>query len=282
MKARTPKTKSTDRPNSQAFYVYCIGELEALEPLLEAELPEAIESTARLELVGEGNLAAVVSAVPRADYGVERLDTRLADPSWMALRAMRHEKVAEYFASRTNLVPLRFGAIYLRRQSIRRMLAERRAELLSIIARLRGREEWGINILRDRTRAIEALTSLSPKLRGLAKRAAGASPGQAYLVKKKMDAIRIDEASAQAHRLIGRAERKLKAASDGAVRLRLLKGEVSGESDIAARLAFLVERTRFKEFRSVAETLADEYGPLGFRLELTGPWPAYNFAAGKL
>jgi hypothetical protein len=29
----------------------------------------------------------------------------------------------------------------------------------------------------------------------------------------------------------------------------------------------------------VAERLAERYAPLGFRFELTGPWPAYNFAA---
>ena len=272
---------SAERDDSQAFYVYCIGESEPFGPLFEAELPEAIESTAGLELVGEGNLAAVVSAVPRADYGTEGLDIRLADPSWMALRAMRHERVAEHFASRTSLVPLRFGTIYFQRDAVRRMLAEKRTELLAIIERLRGREEWGVNILSDRGRLIKAVASLSPRLRELAEQAANAPPGQSYLVKKKIDAMRAAEAGAEGRRVIAEVERELKAVSDGAVRLRVLKEE-TGENNVAAKLALLVARTRFAEFRETAGRLAEEFGPLGFQLELTGPWPAYNFAAGEI
>ena len=123
---------------------------------------------------------------------------------------------------------------------------------------------------------------MSPRLRDLEELAAKASPGQSYLVKKKLDAIRADEAGAEGRRLIAQVERNLKAASDEAVRLRVLKGEATAGSEVAARLAFLVARTRFPEFRAVAERLAEEYGPLGFRLELTGPWPAYNFSAGEI
>jgi hypothetical protein len=46
-------------------------------------------------------------------------------------------------------------------------------------------------------------------------------------------------------------------------------------------LAFLVERAGFDEFRRVAERLAGEYACAGIRLELTGPWPAYNFVNSK-
>jgi hypothetical protein len=283
MKERQRKqpAESSDQDDSRAFYVYCIGESEALRPLFDAPLPEAIESTGGLELVSEGVVAAVVSAVPRADYSDEGLDSRVADPSWMASRAMRHQKVAEHFAAHTSLVPLRFGAIYSRLEPIRRMLAERESELVGTLDRLRGREEWGINIFGDRARLVDAVSSLSPKLRDLEEQAARASPGQSYLVKKKIIAIRGEEAIREGRRLIEQAELKLKAVSEEAVRLRVLKGETS-EGEITAKLAFLVTRERFAEFRAVAEELADEYGALGFRLELSGPWPAYNFASGQI
>jgi hypothetical protein len=62
------------------------------------------------------------------------------------------------------------------------------------------------------------------------------------------------------------------------VRLRVLKDEAAEQGELAARLAFLVRRDGFERFRDEAERLAAEYTPLGFRFELTGPWPAYNFA----
>ena len=58
-----------DSKASRALYVYCVGESDALGQLFEGRLPEAIEPDAKLELVAEKRLAAVVSEVPLADYG---------------------------------------------------------------------------------------------------------------------------------------------------------------------------------------------------------------------
>ncbi len=276
------KSESAGVEVAHSFYVYCIGEGDVLAPLFESGLPEAIESEATLELEVNDPLAAIVSAVPRACYTEDKLQERLGDPAWMALRAMRHEKVVEHFAARATLVPLRFGSIYLERQRITNMLAEKRAQLIALLDRVRGREEWGVNILRDRLRLMEAVESVSPRLREVAARAAAASPGEAYLLRKKIDALRADEAGAEVKRVIALIESELKSASDGALRLRVLKEETAGQGDVVAKLAFLVPRARFAGFRAIAERLAEEHGQRGFQLEFTGPWPAYNFTFGEL
>jgi hypothetical protein len=72
-----------------------------------------------------------------------------------------------------------------------------------------------------------------------------------------------------------------RACGERAVRLRILKDEATEHGDLAAKLAFLVSRERFDEFHAAAERIAEAHAPLGFRLELTGPWPAYNFAGAR-
>jgi hypothetical protein len=191
---------------------------------------------------------------------------------------MRHEKVIEHFARRASVIPLRFGTIYLRRERIEQMLGEKQGELRGIIERLRGREEWGVNIYFTRAKLMEAVSSLSPRLRELGERAEAAPPGQAYLVRKKIEALRADEARAETRRMASEVEGELSRASEGAARLRVMKDEVDESGEVAAKLAFLVERARFQEFRAVAEALAARHAAAGFKLELTGPWPAYNFA----
>jgi hypothetical protein len=280
--AKPRKSDTAAKEVAHAFYVYCIGESEFLAPLFECELPEAIESEAGLDLVVNDPLAAIVSAVPKAAYAEENLHERLGDPAWMALRAMRHEKVIEHFAVRATLVPLRFGSIYLERQRITSMLSEKREGLVDILNRVRGREEWGVNIIRDRGRLMEAIESVSPRLREVAARAAAASPGESYLLRKKIDALRSEEAGAEVKRVIALIEGKLKTASDGALRLAVLKEETAMQGDVVARLAFLVPRSEFTGFRETAERLAEEHAQAGFKLEFTGPWPAYNFTVGEL
>jgi len=276
-KGRKADMKGRDAAGAQAIYVYCVGERAALAPLFDDELPGAIEGESVLELAGEG-LAAVVSRVPLADYGEEALPSRLADAAWTATRALRHERVVEHFARRAAVVPLRFGTIYLRRESVERMLVERDAQLRSVLARLEGREEWGLNLSVERARLREEVAHVSPRLREMVERAEGSPPGRAYLLRKKIEALRDEEARAETRRVASEVESRLAKACDGAARLRVLKDEATEQGELAARFAFLVARRRFDEFRRAAERLAEEGAPRGFRFELTGPWPAYNFA----
>src|SRR5687767_8017179 len=88
-----------------AFYVYCVGERDALARAFEGEPPAAIETSGGLELITAGGLAAVASAVPLSDYGEEALGTRLEDATWTAVRALRHEGVVEHFARRGAVAP---------------------------------------------------------------------------------------------------------------------------------------------------------------------------------
>ena len=275
------KEKRAARPPRQSaagFYVYCIAETAAATEILSDSLPTAIEDDAVLELVEVDDLVAVTSRVPLAMYGQEELAEHLTDPAWTAIRAMRHEQVVELFARRASVVPLRFGTIYLERTSIERMLAERQKELNEIIVRLREREEWGVNFYIDRAKLMMSITSLSPRLRDLVAKAAAASPGQSYLMQKKIDTLRTEEARTEINRLINKVEKTLQERSDAGKRLRVLEVEATEHGDLKAKFAFLIERSGFEAFRASAEHLAREYQAAGLRLELTGPWPAYNFA----
>jgi hypothetical protein len=268
-----------ERGAGHALYVYCIGEAGALSILLQGKLPSAIEDDRPLESVGAGGLGAVVSRVPLNLYNEEALEAHLKDAAWMALRAMRHERVVDYFARRASVVPLRFGSIYLERSSVERMLGEKGPELRASLAQLEGREEWGVNVFCDRKALLEAILNLSPRLRELNEQARTATPGQAYLVRKKMDSMRAEEARAEIRRAVEGIEDELKRESVALARLRIIKDEAGEHGELVGKLACLVERASFNDFRGAAERLAAANMDAGFKLELTGPWPAYNFVS---
>ena len=263
--------------SASAFYVYCIAESAAAAHLAADSLPVAIEDDSKLEWIAVNTLAALVSRVPRETYNEESLSEQLKDATWTAIRAMRHETVMEYVAKRISAVPLRFGTIYLEREGIERMLTEQSRELEEIIEQLRGREEWGVNVYCDREALMSSITAVSPLLREMVERAEQASPGQSYLIQKKIDALKVDEVRAALNRIVDQVEEKLKAQSEDAKRLRILKVETTEHGELKAKFAFLVKRSGFEEFRDAAERLAQEHQAAGVRLELTGPWPVYNF-----
>ncbi len=264
-----------------AFYVYCIAESAAAAELSAESLPAAIEEDAKLEWITVGELAALSSEVPLASYSEEKLAEHLLDASWTAVRAMRHETVMEFVAHRTAVVPLRFGTIYLERAGVEHMLSEKRQELTEILERLRGREEWGVNVFCDQSILMSAITSVSPVLRELAERAAQASPGQSYLMQKKIETLRVDESRSALNRIIEEIEKALSEQCEDAKRLRVLKVEATEHGELKAKFAFLIKKTEFEKFRDAAERLAQEHQAAGVRLELTGPWPVYNFTVAS-
>lgn len=266
---------------ARGFYVYCVGERTELARVFEEELPDAIEPDASLEMLTDDELSAVASSVPLSDYDEENLTARLADAEWIAVRAMRHERVVEHFARRAGVVPLRFGTIYLRRAGVAGMLAEKKGELRATVERLRGKEEWGVNVYWDRAKLLESIVELSARLRELSARAGSVAPGQAYLLRKQVDALRADEAREELSRATREIERRLGEASEASVRLQVSKAEAAERRELSAKFAFLVARARFKEFRAAAESLARERADAGLRLELAGPLPAYSFVSGS-
>ena len=264
----------------EGYYVYCISErAPALEILTTGSVPSAIEENAGLEIREAGDLAAIVSRVPLSVFGEGSLDAHLSDAPWVTVRAMRHEQVVEYFARKTSVVPLRFGTIYLDEAGIKQMLAEKQAQLHSILRRVNGREEWGVNVYCNKEVLLENITNISPRLREMVAAAKSASPGQSYLLQKKIEALRADESKLEIERTAKRIEERLSSLSDGAARLRVLKVETTEHGELRSKFAFLVSKAKFEDFREAAEEIAREIGSAGIRIELTGPWPAYNFAS---
>lgn len=261
------------------YYVYCIVESDPAESLASGDTPTTIEEGAGLELIKHEGLAAVTSVVPMAAYGEDELTQHLTDATWTAIRAMRHEQVVEYFAKRTSTIPLRFATIYVDRSGVEKMLGQRSNQLHEIIRRLEGKEEWGVNVFSDRARLLENIMTISPRLKEMADSIAQASPGQAYLMQKKIETLKADEVKVEINRAVGEIESRLGLKSEGVVRLRILKVETTEHGELKAKFAFLVEKARFGDFHDAAEEVARDMNNAGVRLELTGPWPAYNFSA---
>ena len=275
--ARTA-TRGADRD----YLVYLYGVLaqgSAGATLLRAAHLPGIELGEPLFPVEAAGLVAAVSRVPAAVFEEEPLNALVTDLSQLASYAVRHEEVVRALA-RSALVPMTFGAVYRAAEGVASLLEERAAEFRGILARLEGREEWGLKVIADLPRLLDAADRQSDELRHMAAEAAAARPGRAYLIAK------------QRERLRGQAAARLAAAMLDAIleRLTPLAAEIAqddagpaqpGTEQLLLKAAFLVERAAVAGFRAAVGALEREHAPHGLRLELTGPWAPYSFVGGR-
>ncbi|WP_424893195.1 GvpL/GvpF family gas vesicle protein [Streptomyces sp. XH2] len=219
-------------------------------------------------------LATLVGPVPAAGFGEAALRASLEDIAWLEKAARAHQRVIDAVtATGACVLPLRLATVYRDETGVRRMLANRHAQLGAALDRLDGCVEWGVKIHASGDAAQAPAATGGPR----APRAA--LSGRDYLRRRaaahhayEEEARREDEAARGIHAaLTALAEQtRLYPPQHGP-----LAGP-SGRNILNA--AYLVRRESGNRFLSAVAGLADLAPGDGVRLELTGPWAPYSFA----
>ncbi len=88
----------------------------------------------------------MVSQVPLADFGEERLRERLADMDWLEHTARAHELALETIGRHATLIPMRLCSVYRGESGVSEMLAREATALEEALVHLEGKTEWGVKV----------------------------------------------------------------------------------------------------------------------------------------
>ncbi|TMC75575.1 MAG: GvpL/GvpF family gas vesicle protein [Chloroflexi bacterium] len=249
-------------------YLYAITDARTA-PLVAANELRGIEG-APVEPLVEGRLLAATSVVPASDYEEGPLNEHLQDLDWLAPRAAAHQGVNSRLLEITGVVlPLAFGAIYRGSDGVRSLLRSRAEELRDRLGSVDGRAEWIVSVERD-----EASAAASVALRELDAEIASAPPGRAFLLGKRRDEVLRDERRAR-----DAAIAEGTAAAVEAIGERVYREPLIDDPTISAvaRFSVLAELGREAELGAAVGRLGLTDISRGYRLRLSGPWPAYRF-----
>ena len=208
----------------------------------------------------------VVSVVDPADWTGEAGADNMKDLSWVGPRAYRHEQVVEAVMGAAPAVfPARFGTLFSAPDRLRSTLDARADALHDYLQAVEGAEEWAVKGLLDRERAADRHVD-----------APADASGTAYLQrqKQKQDAAAalddwLDEvADALFDPLAARADE---------ARVLPVPADAGRDQEVAFNWAFLVPAAEADAFGSAVDAQSARYAEEGVSLDLTGPWPPYNF-----
>jgi hypothetical protein len=253
---------------TSVLYVYAVSR--------EAATPDAegVDGTRRFGLATVEDVHAIFTPVSAAEFSQEVIDRRAGDLEWLGSIGYRHQDVMADLLRKTAIVPLRAFTLFSSEEALRAYLTEHRELLSKTLARLEGKQEWTLRIELDAAIWSEALAGRVASLRELQDGIASASPGKAFLLRKKFD----DEKKRASHT----AEDELVNEIEQAV-LAKLGCETVAESRQRRDGAFpqinvLLPRDEESVLQELREELSSRYGREGVTLALSGPWPPYTFA----
>lgn len=260
---------STDADGWWAYCVIDAGEREAAP----VGAP-GIEPRGPVDLVQEGELAALVSRVPLSEFSDERLREHLNDIEWVERVARVHERVLEQTLEQATLVPLRLCTLYKDRDGVERMLREQEPVLRQALASLRGRREWGVKLFADPDRLLEAVTEKESS------DFAGAASGTAYMRRRARERELSERAQELGDAIAEEIHLRLEQLADAARANTPQRQEVHGrDGRMLLNGVYLVPREREDDFADLVSSLREQRQESGLELELTGPWPPYNFVS---
>ncbi|MEV6024283.1 GvpL/GvpF family gas vesicle protein [Streptomyces sp. NPDC052036] len=235
---------------------------------------------APVTLVRSGPVAAAVSAVPREGFSEAALKAGLEDLEWLEATARAHHSVIEALAAHTTVLPLRLATVYLDEARVRQMLDDREADLAALLDRLADQVEWGVKVYAEVPPPSAPSAPPPAADTGAAAGAeAGADAGRAYLRRRRHQRQAREDAWRTAEEAVRRTELQARGLAVERTRHRPQQGGltrgVAGEN--VANDAYLVPRRLSEEFRTRMLHAADDLP--GVRVDVTGPWAPYSFAA---
>ncbi len=259
------------------YYVY--GALA--EPETRAAWPAGIEEGA-VELIPGDGISAIATAVDADLYEPSRIEQLTGDMDWVRDRAIAHDRILSFASDLAPVVPFPMWNLFRDVASVRSMLQTRHDELLSVVARVRTAREYTVRVFIRPSVLEQHVSTHDSALADLERQSAAASPGQAYLLGRKMEKARKDATRRAAADVAAQINAALSAASEESVAERTgAAGPASERGYAVLNASFLVDNSRLTEFRRILTTLIGRYSESGFQFDFTGPWPPYHFAGGR-
>ena len=237
----------------RVLYLYGIGPA----PPGPAPRIAGVDGAAQVEAITTAGLVCWVSLVAKTEFADE-LARNMENLDWLAEVSVRHQRVVASITDSADILPARFGTIFLSRANLDSDVAKRKAVLLEDLARIRGCEEWGVKVFGKP-----------------AKPSAQAAPrsGREYLQARAGLLRNRPEKGPdpELERLVSRLQEVAVEMTPG--------GAISGgQAGLQWQASLLLKRSRRGNFQAVVEKFAADWSG-GRRIECTGPWPPYSFVS---
>jgi len=248
MAARVKKNNSTT-----VLYLYGVTQAPA------QSVPElhGVDGSSAMEIVECAGMVCWISRVSANEYA-EELAKNIENLDWLADRSTQHQRVVSAIAETYDILPARFGTVFLSEASLCADVESRKKILKTDFQRVTGSEEWGIKVF-----------VLPPKL----ERSVSGRSGKEYLQAKS--ALLQSRKPAGPDEEIGRFAQELEKLSVATAEGGKISG---GRRNLQYQISLLLKRSDRKRLEGLLQRYSNHWKEQR-KIEATGPWAPYSFVS---
>jgi hypothetical protein len=247
-----------------------------LHAVVDANGLEQVRDPALL-LVRHEDLACVARPVLSSEYADAPPENSREQLNWLAPRVMQHHDLLLKLMRFTTVVPLKFGSLCATTADVAEMLRDNHERFRQLLAYVRSREEWSVNLYVDKEAALRRLERSEPALLEFDELARTRPDGEAYLLRKKKNKLANElietRFSALQRELYPRLERTV-----ADIKILEKPHDVRMEShELLLSVAVLISKDQMPSIERDLALFESEYIEDDVVAELCGPWPPYSF-----
>jgi hypothetical protein len=246
-----------------------------------ATAPKGIDGGA-VSLVPGGDYAALSTSVSADDYAPDKVETLTADVDWVSERATAHDRVLTWASDVGAVIPFPMWTLFSDAKGVSSMLSKRMNELRRTFERIRDGRELIVRVYVQSGVLKGHLAEHSAELTSLEAQAAKATPGQKYLIERKIENLRRDAGRDLTGKVANEIHDALSRTAMETVREPPVNSGAPREQGKAIlNASFLVAPAHVVDFQRELTAMVNKYEPSGFKFDFTGPWPPYHFVGER-
>jgi len=235
-----------------------------------------------VSIIPNDDVAALATSVSAEDYAPDKVETLTADVDWVSERAMAHDRVLTWASDNGPVIPFPMWTLFRDAKAVKAMLGKRMKELQGTFARIGDGREFIVRVYVQPGVLKDHIGDHSTELKSLETEAAKASPGQKYLLERKLEKLRVDAGRDVAARVAAEIHDALRGVAMETVREQPVNSGAPREQGRAIlNGSFLVKPARVVDFQTALTAMVNKYEPSGFKFDFTGPWPPYHFVGER-
>ena len=270
------KNPAQSRINAIGLWGYCIRKVDTAPLKMKGIAPRH----GRAYSLRFKDIEAVVSDAPIDQFAGNKMKDRIEnDPLWLENNLRFHHNTIVKAGVTGSVIPMKFGMLFKTKRSFETMLKKYYKEFKTLLLKLKHKQEWGVKVYLDRKKIIEQLKSEDEELKHLEGGKDELAEGMRWYMERKIETAISKKLDGKIEICLAEIVEVLKQLAEKVAinDLSASHNEETNDKDIILNSACLVGSEDAKSFKEHLEKSLAKFYRSGFTIEITGPWPPYNF-----
>jgi hypothetical protein len=257
---------------NRCLLLYCIANK------FNNELSEVLglDKKNKLYAVEHKNIYGIVSELDSDEYDEESIGSKSEDIDWLTENAKKFMDIILTIHKKSNIIPMKFMTIFNSEERVKNVMEEKYNVFLDNFEKIEGKEELSLKIYCNDK--IFKENCMGEEIEKFEKSLTGKPKGAAFFLRKKFDGELNDRVQNKICKEANLIAENVQEFSEDMKSNKLLAKEITGiDIPMILNCAILVDINKKEEFETYIRKVKEEYGKSGFLIELSGPWPPFDF-----